>query len=139
MYPEEDMPFTANGVKPDFIINPHCVPSRMTIAQLVECVLGKACAMFGKFADGTPFTDITIEEIVADLEKTGKNKYGYEQMYDGFTGQPIKALIFMGPTFYQRLKHIVADKIHSRSKGPYQMMTRQPLEGKILSGCLVLA
>jgi len=103
----------------------------MTIAQILECVLSKSCAINGRFADGTAFTDITMEEIVEDLEKTGYNKFGYEQMYEGFTGKPIRSLIFIGPTFYQRLKHIVYDKIHSRSRGPYQLLTRQPLEGAI--------
>lgn len=96
----------------------------MTIAQLIECVLSKSCAINGKFADGTPFTDVTVGDIVKDLEKTGHNKYGYEQMYDGFTGQPIKAKIFMGPTFYQRLKHMVIDKMHCLSMD-HEVLTKE--------------
>jgi DNA-directed RNA polymerase II subunit RPB2 len=134
MYPEEDMPFTADGIKPDLIVNPHAIPSRMTIAQIIECVLSKSCAITGKFADGTAFTDVTIEDIMDDLESTGYNKYGYEQMYEGFTGKPIKSLIFIGPTFYQRLKHIVFDTIHSRARGPYSMISLQPVEGRAVNG-----
>jgi len=134
LYPEEDMPFTSSGLRPDIIINPHCIPSRMTIAQLIECVLSKSCALNGKFADGTPFTDITIGEIVKDLEETGHDKFGYEKLYDGFTGRPVNAKIFMGPTFYQRLKHMVIDKMHARAKGPYQQLTRQAVEGRARNG-----
>ena len=106
----------------------------MTIAQLIECILSKNCALKGIFADGTPFTGVTLAEIAKDLESSGYNKYGYENMYCGFTGMPIKSKIFIGPTFYQRLKHIVADKLHSRSKGPVQMLTHQPLEGRSANG-----
>ena len=134
VYADDDMPFTEDGMKPDIIVNPHAIPSRMTIAQLIECILSKTCALYGRFADGTPFNGVEIGEIAKDLENAGYNKFGYEQMYSGFTGEPIKAKIFIGPTYYQRLKHIVADKIHSRSRGPYQMLTRLPAEGRAMDG-----
>lgn len=134
VYSEEDMPFTASGVRPAIIINPHAIPSRMTIAHMIECLMSKSCAINGRFADGTPFTDITIGEIAKDLESNGFDKYGCEQLYSGFNGMPIKALIFNGPTYYQRLKHIVQDKIHARSHGPVQLLTRQPIEGRAVNG-----
>lgn len=106
----------------------------MTIAQLFECVMGKSCAIKGVFADGTPFTDLTVDEIADELESLGYDRYGYETLYNGMSGQQIKTRIFIGPTFYQRLKHLVETKYHSRSYGPVQMLTRQPLEGRASQG-----
>lgn len=96
--------------------------------------MGKAGAIKGVFNDGTPFTDVAEEELADDLEALGMNRYGLEDMYNGFTGQLIKTKIFIGPTFYQRLKHLVETKYHSRSYGPVQMLTRQPVEGRASQG-----
>jgi DNA-directed RNA polymerase II subunit RPB2 len=138
---QEDMPFTDEGIVPDIILNPQALPSRMTLAQLIECVQGKRCAMMGEYADATPFTDASndpVENIAKGLSKCGFERYGYEQMYNGMTGEPLKAKIFIGPTYYQRLKHLVADKIHSRSLGNVTMLSRQPAEGRSRDGGLRL-
>jgi DNA-directed RNA polymerase II subunit RPB2 len=132
----EDMPFTKNGIVPDIIINPHAVPSRMTIAQLIECILGKAGLETGNIGNGTAFDSISINKISEILKKYGHNKNGDEILYNGVTGEQIKTTIFMGPTFYQRLKHMSGDKIHSRSSGPVVSMTRQPAEGRASHGGL---
>ena len=132
----EDMPFTKNGIVPDIIINPHAVPSRMTIAQLIECILGKAGLETGNIGNGTAFDSISINKISEILSKYGHSKTGDEILYNGVTGEQIKTTIFMGPTFYQRLKHMSGDKIHSRSTGPVVSMTRQPAEGRASHGGL---
>ena len=126
VYPEEDMPFTKDGIKPDLIINHHAVPSRMTIAQLVECILGKSCSQLGCLGDATAFNRIDIHQISDILESQGFEGKGNEVLYSGFTGDQMHTSIFMGPTFYQKLKHMSCDKIHSRSGGPVVSMTRQP-------------
>jgi DNA-directed RNA polymerase II subunit RPB2 len=136
IYPAEDMPFSSSGIIPDIIINPHAIPSRMTIAQLIECILGKVCCETGHFGDGTAFNKITVKDITNMLEKAGHEKNGNEILYNGFTGEQIKTQIFMGPTYYQRLKHMSGDKIHSRSSGPIVTMTRQPAEGRSSHGGL---
>ena len=136
IYPAEDMPFSSSGIIPDIIINPHAIPSRMTIAQLIECILGKVCCETGHFGDGTAFNQITVKDITNMLEKAGHEKNGNEILYNGFTGEQIKTQIFMGPTYYQRLKHMSGDKVHSRSSGPIVTMTRQPAEGRSSHGGL---
>ena len=133
---EEDMPFTEDGVIPDIIINTHALPSRMTIAQLIECALSKVGATKGKFMDGTPFEDLSHQVIAEELEKIGFESTGYETMYNGETGEKMKTKIFIGPTYYQRLKHMVSEKIHARSRGPVQMLTHQPTEGRSRDGGL---
>ena len=133
---QEDMPFTRFGVVPDIIMNPHAVPSRMTIGHLVECLLGKVGLLAGKEGDGTPFTQVTVAEIMHQLHQLGFQKQGNEVMFHGHTGMKIPAQIFLGPTYYQRLKHMVEDKIHSRARGPMQMLTRQPMEGRGRDGGL---
>ena len=133
-YRQEDMPFTAEGITPDLIMNPHAVPSRMTIGHLMETVCGKAGVNIGKYGDGTPFTDVAVEDVASILEKTGYQKYGDEIMYDPRTGKQFVSSIFIGPTYYQRLKHMVMDKMHSRAKGPVANMTRQPTEGRNRDG-----
>lgn len=139
VYDHKDMPFTKNGIVPDIIINPHAIPSRMTMAQLMECIMGKVGCFEGAYGDATPFTECTVEGIAKNLEKTGLEKYGNEIMYDGRTGVQIKTEIFIGPTYYQRLKHMVTDKIHSRgSNGPIVMLTRQCSEGRARGGGLRL-
>lgn len=133
---EEDMPYTAGGMRPDLIMNPHAVPSRMTIAQLMECMFGKICSMKGTLGDGTPYTHLSVEELRRQLGELGLHPYGNEMLYNGQTGEMIEAEIFMGPTFYQRLKHMVIDKKHSRARGPIVSLTRQPCEGRSRDGGL---
>lgn len=116
VFPQIDMPFTSEGIVPDIIINPHAIPSRMTINQLMECILGKSCSMEGTYGDATPFTNSSTgnvaDRLCERLSNTGFERHGREMMYNGMTGEPLEAHIFMGPTYYQRLKHMVSDKIH---------------------------
>ena len=112
IYRHQDMPFTKDGIVPDIIMNPHAIPSRMTIAQLMESIMGKACCHIGAFGDSTPYTDCSVEGITKVLEMSGMEKYGNEILYNGRTGEQIHTDIFIGPTYYQRLKHMVSDKIH---------------------------
>lgn len=135
-YRQEDMPFTSEGIIPDIIVNPHAIPSRMTIGQLIECLLGKVSSIKGTEGDATPFTKITVEDIGKRLLEAGYQPHGWELMHNGHTGRPLEAQIFIGPTYYQRLKHMVDDKIHSRAEGPVTMLTRQPLEGRAKGGGL---
>jgi len=133
---EEDMPFTADGLKPDIIINPHAIPSRMTIAQLKETLLGKVLIQLGLFGDGTSFSKFKISDITKELQKLGYESNGNEVMYNALTGEQLQSSIFIGPAFYQRLKHMVNDKQHSRSIGPMVNLTRQPAEGRARDGGL---
>ena len=130
----ENHSFIANG-----FISHNCQPSRMTTNQLIDTIMGKKCVMTGKLGNGTPFgsnsTNI-VPEICEDLKRLGFNRYGNEQMYNGFTGEPIEAAIFIGPTHYQRLKHMVSDKIHARAFGNVTNLTRQPSEGRSYDGGL---
>ncbi|KAJ2602772.1 DNA-dependent RNA polymerase II [Coemansia sp. RSA 1722] len=135
-YRTEDMPFSAEGIVPDIIINPHAIPSRMTIGHLVECLLSKLSTLIGSEGDATPFTDVTVEAISEQLLERGYQPRGFEVMYNGHTGRKLAAQIFLGPTYYQRLKHMVDDKIHSRARGPQQILTRQPVEGRSRDGGL---
>ena len=134
--PECDMPYTQNGVRPDIIINPHAIPSRMTIGQLKETVLGKVLVELGLFGDGTAFGDFDVKEICDLLLKAGYEAHGNELLYSGLTGEQVECSVFMGPVFYQRLKHMVNDKAHSRSIGPMVNLTRQPAEGRSRDGGL---
>jgi hypothetical protein len=134
--PECDMPFTSNGLRPDIIINPHAIPSRMTIGQLKETLLGKVLLELGLFGDGTAFGDFDINDICKELLKLGYESNGNELLYNGLTGEQHECSIFMGPVFYQRLKHMVNDKVHSRSFGPMVNLTRQPAEGRSRDGGL---
>ena len=132
-----DMPQTKDGIIPDIIINPHCIPSRMTIAQLMETLLGKVGCNLGFLGDGTPFNEVTVEKLSAILRDQLKMEpYGNEVLYCGTTGKQMRTNIFMGPCYYQRLKHMVDDKIHSRASGPLVMLTRQPAEGRARDGGL---
>jgi DNA-directed RNA polymerase II subunit RPB2 len=135
-YKQEDMPYTQEGVTPDIIVNPHAIPSRMTIGHLVECLASKVACFKGEEGDATPFQDVTVEHISNDLHRLGYQKRGNEVMYNGWTGKRLETMIFLGPTYYQRLKHMVDDKIHSRSRGPLQILTRQPTEGRSRHGGL---
>ena len=132
--PECDMPFTKSGLRPDIIINPHAIPSRMTIGQLKETLLGKVLLELGMFGDGTSFGNLDVKTISQELLKLGYESYGNELMYNGLTGEQLETNIFIGPVFYQRLKHMVADKQHSRSIGPMVNLTRQPAEGRSRDG-----
>ena len=134
----EDMPQTASGIIPDIIINPHCIPSRMTIAQLMETLLGKIGCHSGCLGDGTPFNKkMTLEGMAKVLrDDMGLEPYGNEVLYNGHTGRQMETSIFMGPCFYQRLRHCAADKLHSRACGPLVMLTRQPAEGRAREGGL---
>jgi DNA-directed RNA polymerase II subunit RPB2 len=133
----ENMPQTASGIVPDIIINPHCIPSRMTIAHLMETLMGRICAETGTVGDGSPFTDVSVDGLSTMLrDGLGLEPYTNEIMYSGTTGKQMATSIFMGPIFYQRLKHMVDDKIHSRSSGPMVMLTRQPAEGRARDGGL---
>ncbi len=136
---EEDMPFCASGLVPDIIVNPLAFPSRMTINQLIECLGAKSAAIQGITKYCTAFskysTDI-IPSLCEELEKTGFNCHGNEMMYNGKTGKPFQTTIFIGPTYYHRLKHLVATKIHARNHGSLQALTRQPLEGRSREGGL---
>ena len=138
-YTQEDMPFSmSSGITPDIIINPHAIPSRMTIGQLLECVFGKLGCMDGELKDSTAFrnSEDDIQAVFAKLKAKGFQEHGNEILINGMTGQKLNHTIFMGPTYYQRLKHMVNDKIHSRGKGPLQVLTRQPVEGRARDGGL---
>jgi DNA-directed RNA polymerase II subunit RPB2 len=137
-YHSVDMPFTASGINPDMIINPNCIPKRMTIGQLIETILGKLCVKKGIFGDGTPFTRIDISKINEELKSFGFEEWGNETMYNGMSGHKIKTKIFIGPTYYLRLKQMVADKIHSRARGQNQNLTRAPPPGRARDGGLRL-
>jgi len=122
IYRHQDMPFTKDGVVPDIIMNPHAIPSRMTMAQLMECIMGKAGCHIGACGDATPFGDCSVESIAKVLEQSGMERYGNEIMYNGRTGEQIQTEIFIGPTYYQRLKHMVEDKIHCLT-GDHEVLT----------------
>ena len=134
--PEEDMPTTSSGIRPDIIINPHAIPSRMTIAQLKETILGKVLLELGLFGDGTSFGEYPIKDICKNLQMLNYEKHGNEILYNGMTGEQLETDVFIGPVFYQRLKHMVADKAHSRNIGPMVVLTRQPAEGRARDGGL---
>ena len=136
--PEADMPFTANGLKPDIIINPHAIPSRMTIGQLVESLMGKACSMQGAFGDCTAFVNKgDMPKVFGNLlTENGFHSSGNDILYNGQTGEQIETAIYMGPTYYMRLKHMVKDKINYRAQGPRTALTHQPVQGRSNDGGL---
>ena len=135
---QENMPFTEKGIIPDIIMNPHGFPSRMTVGKIIELVIGKTVALEGKIKDGSSFENISMDEIKGILKENGFNFSGKEKLISGITGKSLKAEIFIGPVYYQRLKHMVADKLHSRTTGPNTILTRQPTEGRSKDGGLRL-
>jgi DNA-directed RNA polymerase II subunit RPB2 len=136
--PEQDMPFTADGIRPDIIINPHAIPSRMTIGQLIESIMGKACVMHGGFGECTAFmTNGPKQDTYGDvLRDYGFHSSGCQVLYNGMTGEEVKSDIFIGPTYYMRLKQMVKDKINYRAQGPRTQLTRQTVQGRANDGGL---
>ena len=139
LIPEENMPFTGSGIRPDIVFNPHGLPTRMTIGQLLEAMSNKLGIHLGTFVDATPFT---VSNRAADLKSAmielGFEPHGHEILYNGETGEMMEADIFMGPIYYQRLKHMVEDKINYRSTGPKTLMTHQPVHGRARGGGLAI-
>lgn len=135
---QEDMPFSDKGIVPDLIMNPHGFPSRMTVGKMIEFVAGKAGVFEGKFREGTAFDGDPVEDCAKALVERGYNYNGKDLFYDGTTGEPMRAYVFAGPIFYQKLKHMVQDKMHARSRGPRAVLTRQPTEGRSREGGLRL-
>jgi DNA-directed RNA polymerase II subunit RPB2 len=136
--PEDDMPFTADGIRPDLIINPHAIPSRMTIGQLIESMFGKACCAYGGFGDCTAFTTkgSNVNTYGYMLAKAGFHSSGNQLLYNGMTGEQLRSDIYIGPTYYMRLKHMVKDKINYRARGPRTALTRQTVQGRANDGGL---
>lgn len=137
----ENMPFTGEGIVPDIMMNSHALPSRMTISMLLEMVLGKTCLLKGELGDATSFSESSInisQKLEETLAEYGYERHGWEIMYDGYSGKPLRSQIFIGTSYYQKLKHMVTDKIHARSYGNVTSLTRQPLAGRSRDGGLRL-
>jgi len=137
--PQEDMPFAEqNGICPDIIMNPHGFPSRMTVAKLMELICGKAASLVAERQYGTAFAENPVEDCRKILHDQGYEEYGKDVLIDGISGETVNAYIFFGPVYYQKLKHMVADKMHARGRGPRAVLTRQPTEGRARDGGLRL-
>jgi DNA-directed RNA polymerase III subunit RPC2 len=135
---QHDVPFSESGVCPDIIMNPHGFPSRMTVANLMELVASKAATVDGKIRDGTAFSGDKPKDLGDALISAGFSYGGKDFLTSGLTGEPISAYIFFGPVYYQKLKHMVRDKMHARARGPRAVLTRQPTEGRSREGGLRL-
>ncbi|XP_077521380.1 RNA polymerase III subunit RpIII128 [Amblyomma americanum] len=135
---QEDLPFNDQGICPDLIMNPHGFPSRMTVGKLIELLAGKAGVLNGKFHYGTAFGGSKVQDVGEELIRRGFNYQGKDCLTSGITGEPLSAYIYMGPIYYQKLKHMVMDKVHARARGPRAVLTRQPTEGRSRDGGLRL-
>lgn len=131
-----DMMVSQVGIQPDICMNTNALPSRMTVGQLIECLTGKVAALEGIEIDGSTFSSFNLDDIKKRMKELGYEENGFETMRNGMTGKKLQRSIFVGPTYYQRLKHMVADKIHARARGPHTVLTRQPPEGRSRDGGL---
>ncbi len=136
--PEENIPFTSEGIRPDIIFNPHGIPSRMTVGYLLELLAGKTGCIKGEIVDGTPFTGVSKKELEKELKDLGFRYDGKETMYHPITGKMMESKIFVGNLYYLKLKYMVGNKIHGRASGKIALLTRQPTEGRARGGALRL-
>jgi len=136
--PENDIPFTSRGIKPDLIFNPHGIPGRMTVGYLLELFAGKVGCLSGKIMNGTAFSGAPIEQLEQELQSLGFRYDGKETLYNGISGKMMKAKIYIGNMYYLKLKYMVSNKMHARASGKVALLTRQPIEGRARGGALRL-